>query len=275
MSRHPREVLAKVDAGGALPTRVVVRKLVFTAIGIFLVAVGLTVLFLGMRSVMEIGGYCASGGPYEIRQECPDNAWMIPVSIFVGLAGVGFVLAGTFRGGPKLVALAWPALFLALGWNFLEYAFDPPPPDTGLVWGWLICGVVFVAMGGLPLLFVLMNAKLALWGSDSAPDKSASARATATAIARLAATRSRKPETFVRYGDTTVPSTMPTATSSSTMTTTTEPPAGAPPPPDSDLVSDGDLVSDLERLAALHRNGQLTDDEYARAKEARLSEEPA
>ena len=58
-----------VDAGGALPTRVVVRKLVFTAIGIFLVAVGLTVLFLGMRSVMEIGGYCASGGPYEIRQE--------------------------------------------------------------------------------------------------------------------------------------------------------------------------------------------------------------
>ena len=32
-------------------------------------------------------------------------------------------------------------------------------------------------------------------------------------------------------------------------------------------------ASDLERLAALHRNGQLTDDEYARAKDARLSEE--
>ena len=63
---------------------------------------------------------------------------MIPVSIFVSLAGVGFVLAGTFRGGPKLVALAWPALFLTLGWNFLEYAFDPPPPDSGIVWGWLL-----------------------------------------------------------------------------------------------------------------------------------------
>ena len=245
------------DARGAFPTRVVVRKLIFTAIGVFLFAVGLTVLFQGMRSVMDIGGYCASGGPYEIRQQCPDNAWMIPVSVFVGLAGVGFVLAGTFRGGPKPVALAWPALFLALGWNFLEYAFDPPPPDTGVVWGWLICGVVFVAMGGLPLLFVLMNAKLALWGTDASADKTATATATATALARLAAARSRTPSTFVRYGDTTV-TPAPTPTPSTTT---------------SDDVGDGDLVSDLERLAALHRNGQLTDDEYARAKDARLSEE--
>ena len=253
------------DAAGALPTRVVVRKLIFTAVGVFLVAVGLTVLFLGMRSVMDIGGYCASGGPYEIRHECPNNAWMIPVSIFVGLAGVGFLLAGTFRSGPKLVALAWPALFLALGWNFLEYAFDPPPPDTGLVWGWLICGVVFVAMGGLPLLFVLMNAKLALWGTDASSDKTASAQATATALARLVGTRSRTPTTFVRYGDTTV---------TTAAATTTEPPPGAPPPGDNtaDDVGDGDLVSDLERLATLHRDGQLTDDEYT-PREGRASSE--
>lgn len=239
------------DAVDALPTRVVVRKLVFTATGVFLFAVGLTVLFQGMRSVMDLGGYCASGGPYEIRQECPDNAWMIPVSVFVGLAGVGFVLAGTFRGGPKLVALAWPALFLTLGWNFLEYAFDPPPPDTGLVWGWLICGVVFVAMGGIPLVLVLMNAKLALWGADSSTDKTAAAQATAAALARLASKRSRQPaqsKPFVPYGDTTV-------------TAPTQP------------ADDADLVSDLERLAALHRNGQLTDDEYTRAKNARLREE--
>jgi hypothetical protein len=213
---------------------------------------------------MDIGGYCASGGAYEIRQECPDNAWMIPVSIFVGLAGVGFVLAGTFRGGPKLIALAWPALFLALGWNFLEYAFDPPPPDDGVVWGWLICGVVFVAMGGIPLLFVLMNAKLALWGEDASTDKTATARATATAIARLSATRARKPATFVRYGDTTV------ATATTVEPVPDEPP-GAPP----DDGSDETLVSDLERLAALHRDGHLTDDEYARAKGARLTEEGA
>ena len=45
--------------------------------------------------------------------------------------------------------LAWPGLFLSLGWNFLEFAFLP---QGGLAWGWLICGVVFVLMGGLPLL---------------------------------------------------------------------------------------------------------------------------
>ncbi len=46
--------------------------------------------------------------------------------------------------------LAWPGLFLSLGWNFLEFAFAPP--GGGFAWGWLICGVVFVLMGGLPLL---------------------------------------------------------------------------------------------------------------------------
>src|SRR5262245_30275868 len=231
------------DAVDPFPTRVVVRKLLFTAVGVFLFAVGLTVLFQGMRSVMDLGGYCASGGPYEIRQECPDNAWMIPVSIFVGLAGTALVVAGTFRGGPKLVALAWPALFLTLGWNFLEYAFDPPPPDTGIVWGWLICGVVFVAMGGIPLLLVLMNAKLALWGADSSADRTATATATAAALARLAAKRSRQPKPFVPYGDTTV--TAPTTAAATTTATSTNDDAG-----------DGDLVDDLERLAALHRNGQ-------------------
>jgi hypothetical protein len=198
---------------------------------------------------------------------------MIPVSIFVGLAGVGFVLAGTFRGGPKLVALAWPALFLALGWNFLEYAFDPPPPDDGVVWGWLICGVVFVAMGGIPLLLVLANAKFALWGADPSSDRTATAAATATAIARLAETAQKRKPSFVRYGDTTV---------ATVATAPAPPPAPRPPPPDGaptasepDGASDESLVSDLERLAALHRAGQLTDAEYARAKDARLSEEGA
>ena len=211
------------DAAGALPTRIVVRKLVFTAIGVLLVAGGITVMYQAMRAVMEVGGYCASGGPYEIRQECPDGVWLMFVGVFAGLIGLAFVIAGTFRGGPKLWVLAWPALFLSLGWNFLHYAFEPPPPDTGVAFGWLICGVVFVLMGGVPLLFVLWNAKLTLWGSD----QPASAHPAPVAVL----TR-RAP-----------------------------------------IAGDGDLVADLERLASLHRDGQLTDDEYARAKDARLAEE--
>ena len=45
----------------------------------------------------------------------------------------------------------WPAIFLSLGWNFCEYGFFA---SEGLVWGWIICGVVFMLMGGLPLYLV-------------------------------------------------------------------------------------------------------------------------
>ncbi len=47
-----------------------------------------------------------------------------------------------------LVFLAWPALFLSLGWNFLAYGFFPP--EGGWVWSWLFCGVLFVLMGAVP-----------------------------------------------------------------------------------------------------------------------------
>src|SRR5690606_5344155 len=127
-TRRYRTEMAEVDRAGASPTRVVVRKLVLTVVGVTLLVASLTVLFLGMRSVMEIGGACATGGPYVPRQPCPEGTWLIPVSIFTGLAGTGLVVAGTFPGGPKLWSLAWPALFISLGWNFLEYGVDPPPP---------------------------------------------------------------------------------------------------------------------------------------------------
>lgn len=71
---------------------------------------------------------------------------------------------GTFAGGPQLWTLAWPALFCSLGWNFLEYGIDPPPPEHGPVWGWLICAVTFLAMGGIPLVGILLAARSVLWG---------------------------------------------------------------------------------------------------------------
>lgn len=45
----------------------------------------------------------------------------------------------------------WVLLFGSLGWNFLEYgAFT-----DGLVWGWIVCGVVFEAMA-LGALYVVL-----------------------------------------------------------------------------------------------------------------------
>ncbi|HMM48130.1 MAG TPA: hypothetical protein PKE32_00755 [Miltoncostaeaceae bacterium] len=113
----------------------------------------LTLLWFGMRSVLDIGGMCASGGPYQIAVECPDNiGWPMPLSIWLGLMSAGLMAFGAIRvGATGLVLIGWPALFLSLGGNFLEYGVRPPG-GGGLAWGWLVCGVVFVLMGAPPLL---------------------------------------------------------------------------------------------------------------------------
>jgi hypothetical protein len=120
------------------------------------VAACLTAVFLGMRAVMDIGGACASGGPYVPVQPCPDGVALVLVGgIWIGviLALVyGGLTAGT--GIPSFVGLFWPGLFLSLGWNFLQYAFSPPG-GGGIVWGWLIPGVLFMVMGAIPLAWAI------------------------------------------------------------------------------------------------------------------------
>lgn len=232
----------------SLPTGVVVRKLVLTFVGVFVFAAGITLINESMSAVMDVGGSCGSGGPYLVRQQCPDGAGLIVVGIFAALLGTGLALAGTFRNGPQLWVLAWPALFIALGWNFLVYGLDPPPPEDGLVWGWLVCAVLFFLMGGIPLLFVLWKPKVTLWGGRGASGSSA---------ARPPTARSTVP----RFGETAVP-TVPFAAA-----------VVSSPPPNVD--SDDDLMSDLERLSRLHRDGQLTDQEFERAKSALLDGEDA
>jgi hypothetical protein len=79
---------------------------------------------------------------------------------------------GAPLGGPyaNLVLLAWPALFISLGWNFLEYALWPPPPDTGVIWGWLIPGVIFEVMGIVPLVGLLPSRRwLGSSGTSDSP----------------------------------------------------------------------------------------------------------
>src|SRR3712207_8355335 len=102
-------------------------SLVGLAVAVAALSCCLTALFLAMRAVMDIGGSCASGGPYEIAQPCPDGvAAIFPLAILAGLVSAGAVagFGGRFGLG-WLALLAWPALFLSLGWNFLEDAFDP------------------------------------------------------------------------------------------------------------------------------------------------------
>ena len=99
---------------------------------VFVLGVCLTWAFLSQRTVMDVGGACADGGPYVSAQSCPSGAWLIapaiPVMLLAAFAA-SFVAATLLV--PNLLVPMWAVLFGSLGWNFLEYGFTT---DGGSVW---------------------------------------------------------------------------------------------------------------------------------------------
>ncbi len=60
------------------------------------------------------------------------------------------------HGAAGLLLLGWPALFISLGYNFIDYAINPPE-GMGSTAGWWVCGILFALMGlpalaGIPML---------------------------------------------------------------------------------------------------------------------------
>jgi hypothetical protein len=211
----------------------------------------LTVIFLVMRSVMEIGGFCASGGPYVIEDPCPKGAaWMMPVSIMLGLLALGVhAVASSGLPGPRFALLAWPALFLSLGWNFWEFGLDPGS-GSGTAVGWIVCGVVFVLMGGLPLVWLLgspAGRRSLLWADGASSTDRPTVRGTAASISPLALRQLRSEPP-------------------------TPPPRVPPRPSGTDDIAADDFTERLERLAAMYRRGDLSAAEFEAAKAKLLTE---
>jgi hypothetical protein len=199
-------------------------------LGVAGLAACLTLVFLSMRAVMDVGGFCAEGGPYEIQTHCPEGtALLLPLAIFAGLGSAALVgWKGQLLGSPfgSLVALAWPALFISLGWNFLEYGLFAD--KNGVVWGWLIPGIVFEVMGIVPLVGLLPSRRT---GSTWTPGSSDSAAA-------LTYNRKRLLNDLVSHAH------------------------------ERGWGAQDDMVSKLERLATLREQGALTADEFEAAKKA-------
>lgn len=196
--------------------------------------IGLTWLNRVAASVLSVGGSCGTGGPYKVATPCPSGAWMAPVGILVGLAGLAVYLWRRPAGGPQLVWLAWPALFGSLGVQFLRAAAAEPE-----AYGFWLCGVVFVAMALVPVALAYGDDRRALMhdlvghgGDDREPSVRPSGART-TNGPRVVLASASGPEVTIT------------------------PANGA----------DGDdLAHRLERLARLHRSGELTDAEYSTAK---------
>jgi hypothetical protein len=247
------------------PNGASIRVLAGYLVGIVLGTMSITLLFLGMRAVMDVGGACAEGGPYRSAQPCPEG---VPLAMIGGMFGL-FGAAGLIvwfgsqlgKGAVAIVALGWPALFLSLGLNFMDYAFHPPDTESTPVWGWLIPGVLFWLIGGAPLAIGLLAWREARAGrpGNRLTRQMATSVPTKAVIFGAGSSASRRAEpTRVEFA--------PGAW-------------GAPRPAPStlgDKPSDepSDLVDDLTRLAELHEAGDLTDDEFATAKRERLAAEP-
>jgi hypothetical protein len=121
-----------------------------TFVGWGLFVFSFTVLYQGSAALSNIGGFCASGGPYVIQTECPDAVmWALPLG-FVGVA-VSWVIAFVVQKGfsMPLVVWGWPILFVGLGIEFFLSI-----PVSGAFVG-ILCGTLFVIMGLAPLVFEL------------------------------------------------------------------------------------------------------------------------
>jgi hypothetical protein len=125
-----------------------------TLVSVLVIGITITWTFFAMRSVMAVGGSCADGGPYVSSQPCPDASWLLPLAVPVMLLTAIFgSMAAISINAPNLLILMWALLFGSLGWNFLEYAFKGPD----LVWGWLVCGVLFWLMAA-PAVYLMLVA---------------------------------------------------------------------------------------------------------------------
>jgi hypothetical protein len=131
----------------------------------------ITLVYLGMRAVMDIGGACADGGPYVSVHPCPDG---VPGAMLLGgfglfLFGGLAILGASETGGYGWVPLiAWTGLFASLGWNFLDYGLVNPPEGQGLAWGYVIPGVLFQVMAWVPVLVLVGGMRQARrWRSAS------------------------------------------------------------------------------------------------------------
>lgn len=124
-------------------------RLLGAAVSWFLFTFSFSTLYLTALTVLSLGGYCASGGPYQIEVECPANVLAFtPWNIFGGLLAVGISVFFAQGFATPLVLWAWPILFVGLSIPFfISVAFG--------IWGNVFLGLMFVVMGLFPAwLFV-------------------------------------------------------------------------------------------------------------------------
>jgi hypothetical protein len=249
----------------------------------------LVLMFEGMRAVMDIGGYCAEGGPYVIETHCPEGATpalLLGIFGLFGFGGLGMYAGAKVGGYGWVPMLAWVGLFASLGWNFLDYGLFNPPAGEGIVWGWLIPGVMLEVMAWAPVVFVVVAIRDARRGAAGGVSSSRAAAIVPNAL--------RGPGQPARRAAAPAPASPPTpptpprrgvcaARAIACGAAITDAAATTPMDPDARTAgvidaggefSEGTqaLLDRLERLADMRDRGLLGAEEYETAKDAIMRE---
>ena len=112
-----------------------------------------TAFCLAMFAVLGVGGTCASGGPYVIAVQCPEGSNLFSLlGVYGALGGLFLALVVAREFGTRLVALAWPILFLTLGGVFVLLG-GAVLAEGG--WVFVVIGVLFLVMALVPLVLEL------------------------------------------------------------------------------------------------------------------------
>jgi hypothetical protein len=118
-----------------------------------LFAFSFTAFMLGMFAVLGVGGTCASGGPFVIAVGCPEGSSAFTMlGVWGGLGAVFLALIFARDFGARLVALAWPILFLTLG---AVFALIGGAAFSAGGWPFVLIGLLFLVMALVPLVLEL------------------------------------------------------------------------------------------------------------------------
>ena len=138
-------------------TRSAIRRIIGSFVAFFSFPISFILLTAVGVSTANLGGSCASGGPYQIAVQCPetDGPFVAAAVALIFVAIFGYLLAGGF--GVSLMPVAWLVLFGGFGALFIIGFFA-----MGLGSG-IIVGPVFLLMSIVPFGFMLLAAPRSLF----------------------------------------------------------------------------------------------------------------
>lgn len=148
-----------------IPPRVTGPAVFFTLATLFALSVLCGMVIMAALAVINVGGYCAEGGPYVIAQHCPKGSAVVLSVGFPLMFLIGFLyMMAKPLSWPSTIGWLWPVLFVGMAIAFFIGASNAP---GGIGWAAIVTGIIMLVIGLVPVLVFRGRA-----GDNSSPPRS-------------------------------------------------------------------------------------------------------